>query len=112
MKMRDESPFLGRKREGEARKQEDQKGSFKNEEAASEVRLMGTRLDQDASQVGDVGMALGPTINNSSYNKSSYASTQVAAAAAAQEEGEESKVTDLEVTSLEEGQSQVGEQVR
>ena len=57
--MRDESPFLGRKREGEARKQEDQKGSFKAEEAASEVRLPGTRLDQDASQVGDVGMALG-----------------------------------------------------
>lgn len=59
MKMRDESPFLGRKREGEARKQEDQKGSFKAEEAASEVRLPGTRLDQDASQVGEVGMALG-----------------------------------------------------
>ena len=59
LKMRDESPFLGRKREGEARKQEDQKRGFKAEEAASEVRLPGTRLDQDASQVGEVGMALG-----------------------------------------------------
>ena len=51
MKMRDESSFLERKREGEARKQEDQKRSFKAEEAPSEVRLPGTRVDEDASQV-------------------------------------------------------------
>ena len=36
--MKDESPFLERKREGKARKQEDQKRNLKAEEAASEVR--------------------------------------------------------------------------